>query len=70
MNEETRSRLENYVLLVKTVHGDPSDKVTVTIKGNEGQTEKLYLGKSQVNILNDDAIQLYETPSVCVFYSF
>ena len=64
MNEETRSTLQNYVLLVKTMHGDPTDKVTVTIKGNEGQTEKLCLGKSQVNILNCNAIQRCETPRI------
>lgn len=54
MNEEIRSTLQNYVLLVKTLQGDPTEKLTVTIKGTEGQTEKLLLGKSQVIIMNFD----------------
>lgn len=62
MNEETRFTWQNYVLLVKTVHGDPSDKVTITIKGSEGQTEKLYLGKSQVILIRSHIVP------VCIRY--
>ncbi|CAF3611650.1 unnamed protein product [Adineta steineri] len=44
---EIQSIVKTYILIVKTLHGDPGDNVTVIIKGTDGQTEKLALGKSQ-----------------------
>ena len=41
---------KNYILIVKTLHGDPEGNITVIVKGTNGQTEKLLLGKSQVEI--------------------
>ncbi len=48
---ENQSIIKNYILIVKTLHGDPGENITVIIKGNDGQTEKLSLGKSQVEII-------------------
>jgi len=48
---ENQSIIKNYILIVKTLHGDPDDTVTVIIKGINGQTEKISLGKSQVEII-------------------
>ncbi|CAF0798269.1 unnamed protein product [Rotaria sordida] len=43
----TQSIIKNYLLILKTLHGDPGENITVIIKGNSGQTEKISLGKSQ-----------------------
>jgi hypothetical protein len=40
--------IKNYILIVKTVHGNPDENVTVSIQGSHGQTERILLGKSQV----------------------
>jgi hypothetical protein len=47
---ENQSIINHYILIVKTLHGDPDDSITVIIKGTNGQTEKILLGKSQVEI--------------------
>ncbi|CAF0962118.1 unnamed protein product [Adineta steineri] len=44
---EIQSIVKTYILIVKTLHGDPGDNLSVIIKGTDGQTEKLALGKSQ-----------------------
>ncbi|CAF3414290.1 unnamed protein product [Rotaria socialis] len=44
---ENQSIIKNYLLILKTLHGDPGENLTVVIKGDSGQTEKLSLGKSQ-----------------------
>jgi hypothetical protein len=51
MMNENQSIIKNYILIVKTLHGDPGENINVIIKGNDGQTEKLSLGKSQVEII-------------------
>ena len=38
----------NYILILKTISGDPEGNLTVRIKGSRGESEKLSLGKSQV----------------------
>jgi len=38
----------NYILILKTISGDPDGNLTVRIKGSRGESEKLSLGKSQV----------------------
>jgi hypothetical protein len=48
---ENQSIIKNYILIVKTLHGEPDDNITVIIKGINGQTEKISLGKSQVEII-------------------
>jgi hypothetical protein len=48
---ENQSIIKNYILIVKTLHGDPGENITVTIKGDDEKTEKLSLGKSQVEII-------------------
>ena len=48
---ENQVILKNYILIVKTLHGDPGENITAVIKGNNGQTEKIPLGKSQVNMM-------------------
>lgn len=40
--------IKNYLLILKTVYGDPGDNVAIIIKGDQGQTEKVSLEKSQV----------------------
>ncbi|CAF2992783.1 unnamed protein product [Rotaria sp. Silwood2] len=42
-----QSIIKNYLLILKTLHGDPEENITVIIKGINGQTEKISLGKSQ-----------------------
>ena len=48
---ENQTIIKNYILIIKTLHGDPGENITVIIKGTNGQTEKLSLGKSQVQII-------------------
>jgi hypothetical protein len=48
---ENQSRIKNYILIVKTLHGDPEEYITVIIKGVNGQTERRSLGKSQVGMM-------------------
>jgi hypothetical protein len=40
---------KNYILIVRTIHGEPDPHMTICLRGNHGQTEKIPLGKSQVN---------------------
>lgn len=47
---ENQSIIKNYILIIKTLHGDPDDNITVVIKGINGETEKIALGKSQVDM--------------------
>jgi hypothetical protein len=47
---KNQSIIKNYILIVKTIHGNPDENITVSIKGSHGQTEQLVLGKSQVVI--------------------
>ncbi|CAF5143324.1 unnamed protein product, partial [Rotaria sp. Silwood1] len=44
---ENQSITKNYLLILKTLHGDPGENITVLIKGSCGKTEKILLGKSQ-----------------------
>ncbi|UJR33276.1 hypothetical protein I4U23_020731 [Adineta vaga] len=39
--------MKNYILIVKTHHGNPGNNITVVIKGIEGQTEQIPIEKSQ-----------------------
>jgi hypothetical protein len=45
---ENQSIIKYYILIVKTVHGNPDEDITVRVKGTQGQTENISLGKSQV----------------------
>lgn len=49
-SENDRPILNHYVLIVKTLRGDPGEKLIALIKGTNGQTEKLALEKSQVEV--------------------
>ncbi len=42
----------NYILILKTLQGDLEENINVIIKGTHGQTEKISLRKSQVEINN------------------
>jgi len=48
---ENQLIIKNYILIVKTLHGNPNDNITIIIRGTNGQTEKISLGKSQVEII-------------------
>ena len=48
---ENQSIVKNYLLILKTICGDPEENIRVTIKGNNGQTEKIPLGRSQVYVI-------------------
>ena len=50
---KNQSRIKNYILIVKTIQGDPEESITVRVKGTLGQTDKLVLGKSQVEMKVD-----------------
>ena len=45
---ENQTMVKNYILIVRTVHGNPGQNMTVCLRGAHGQTEKLSLGKTQV----------------------
>lgn len=48
MMNENQSILKSYLLILKTLHGDPGENLSVIIKGDKGQTERISVGKSQV----------------------
>ena len=45
---ENQTMVKNYILIVRTVHGNPGQNMTVCLRGAHGQTEKLSLGRTQV----------------------
>jgi hypothetical protein len=45
---DNRSITSNYVLIVKTLHGNPGDRITAVIHGVNEQTDPLILGKTYV----------------------
>lgn len=47
---ENQLKIKNYVLIVKTIDGNPDDDITVRIQGSLGETDRLLLGKSQVEM--------------------
>lgn len=49
---ENQTMMKNYILIVRTVHGEPDHNITVCLRGSEGQTEQIPLGKSQVEKQN------------------
>ena len=45
---ENRSTVNNYLVIVKTLHGNPAGHIAVVLKGLRGLTDRLPLGPSHV----------------------
>ena len=64
---ENQTMTKNYILIVRTIHGEPDLNMTVCLRGSHGQTEKIPLGKSQVekkNLMNTDPNSIFHLFSV------
>ena len=52
---DNRSKVNHYLVILKTLHGNPGGHIAVVLKGLRGQTDRLLLGSSHVRTMTPDS---------------